>query len=57
MYHLGSGGSLVLEIFMAEKKQTIVDRERARVDTEEIFRLMRGNGNQSRINDGKWSPS
>ena len=57
MYHLGSGGSLVLEIFMAEKKQTIVDRERARVDTEEIFRLMRGDGNQSRINDGKLSPS
>ena len=42
---------------MAEKKETMVDRERARVDTEEIFRLMRGNGNQSRINDGKWSPS
>jgi|TARA_R110000824_G_scaffold144742_1_gene312794 hypothetical protein len=42
---------------MSEKKQTIVDRERAKVDTEEIFRLMEGDGNQSRINDGKWSPS
>ena len=42
---------------MAEKKQTVVDRERAQIDTEEIFRLMQCDGNQSRINDGKWSPS
>ena len=42
---------------MAEKKQMTVDRERARIDTDEFFRLMRGNGNQSRINDGKVSPS
>ncbi len=58
LYHVGSSGSPYFwEFLMAEKKQTMVDRERARVDTEEIFELMRGNGNQSRINDGKWSPS
>tara|TARA_B100000287_G_C20377001_1_gene679969 strand:+ start:33 stop:233 length:201 start_codon:yes stop_codon:yes gene_type:complete len=58
LYHGGSEVSLDFWSFlMAEKKETMVDRERARVDTEEIFRLMRGNGNQSRINDGKWSPS
>jgi hypothetical protein len=42
---------------MDQKRETVVDRERARIDTEEIFRLMQGDGNQSRINDGKWSPS
>ena len=41
---------------MAEKKM-IVERERSQIETEEIWRLMRGNGNQSRINDGKLSPS
>jgi len=41
---------------MADKK-TIVDRERSQVEADEIFRLMQGNGNQSRINDGKLSPS
>ena len=43
--------------FMAEKKQMIVDRERSQIEADEIFRLMQGNGNQSRINDGKLSPS
>ncbi len=38
---------------MNENRETVVDRERARVDSQEIFRLMKGNGNQSAINDGK----
>ncbi len=42
---------------MDQKRETIVDRERAAIDTEEIFRLMDGDGNQSRINDGKPSSS
>ena len=29
------------------------EEERAARSTDEIFRLMRGNGNQSRINDGR----
>ena len=51
------GGFYCFGVFMADKREKLVDRERARVDSEEIFRLMRGNGKQSRINDGKVSPS
>jgi len=44
---------------MTERKD-ISEQERVAAQqaaTEEIFRLMRGDGNQSRINDGKFSPS
>ena len=51
------GGFYCFGVFMADKREKLVDRERARVDSEEIFRLMHGNGNQSRINDGKASSS
>ena len=51
------GGFYCFGVFMADKREKLVDRERARVDSEEIFRLMRGNGTQSRINDGKASSS
>ncbi len=37
---------------MAEKK-IIVERDRSPIDRDEIWRLMRGDGNQSRINDGQ----
>tara|TARA_X000001036_G_C20109543_1_gene574609 strand:- start:161 stop:292 length:132 start_codon:yes stop_codon:yes gene_type:complete len=36
---------------MAEKMMT--DRPSAPIERDEIYRLMRGNGNQSRINDGQ----
>lgn len=50
------GFTQFLEFLMAEKKM-IVERERSQIEAEEIWRLMRGDGNQSRINDGKLSPS
>ena len=36
---------------MAE--QVITERPSAPIERDEIWRLMRGNGNQSRINDGQ----
>ena len=45
------GFTQFLEFLMTVKK--IVDRERPEINTDEIFRLMRGDGNQSRINDGQ----
>tara|TARA_B100001123_G_scaffold151341_1_gene175020 strand:+ start:13547 stop:13744 length:198 start_codon:yes stop_codon:yes gene_type:complete len=57
LYHVGSGGSLNFWSFLMAEKKMIVERERSQIEAEEIWRLMRGDGNQSRINDGKLAPS
>ena len=42
---------------MTKNKPVIVERDRTPVQSDQIYRLMEGDGNQSRINDGQPSAS